>query len=204
MTGENYFLGFSPASARNRTPILEALVSLLKGDEAVLEIGSGSGQHAVHFCQALPSLRWLPSEVAQQLPLLQANLEAHGCDNIHPPVLVDLQHPHWSSVLPPVELVYSANTLHIISWTEVTSLFNGVGAVLEPAGRLILYGPFRYNNCFTSEGNAEFDCWLKERNPDSGIRDFEQIDSLARGVGLILETDISMPANNQLLVWKKT
>lgn len=178
-------------------------MTLLNGDETVLEIGSGTGQHAVHFCRSLPGLRWLPSEVTPQLPLLQANLDAHRCNNVDPPALLDLQHPHWSLGLSPVELIYSANTLHIVSWAEVISLFNGVGKVLRPAGRLIIYGPFRYNNRFTSEGNAEFDCWLKERNPGSGIRDFEQVDSLARGAGLILETDISMPANNQLLVWKK-
>ncbi|WP_428035338.1 DUF938 domain-containing protein [Amphritea sp.] len=203
MAEDDNFIGFSPASARNRVPILEALLGLLRGDEAVLEIGSGTGQHAVYFSQRLPHLRWLPSDVAQQLPLLQANLEAHQCDNIDPPLLVDLQQPQWSSGLSPVELIYTANTLHIISWAEVISLFRGLSGVLRPAGRLMLYGPFRYNQGFTSEGNAQFDRWLKDRDPNSGIRDFEQVQALAHEAGLTLEADICMPANNQLLVWQK-
>ncbi len=203
MSGENGFLCFSSAAARNRAPISEALQALLNGDESVLEIGSGSGQHAIHFCQVLPRLRWQPSEITPQLRLLQANLEAHASDNIHPPVLLDLQAPQWSTELSTVDVVYSANTLHIVSWAEVVSLFKGVRQLLNPAGRLILYGPFRYNNGYTSDGNAQFDRWLKDRSAVSGIRDFEQVNALALGAGLTLETDMSMPANNQLLVWQK-
>ncbi|MBN0988249.1 DUF938 domain-containing protein [Amphritea pacifica] len=203
MTEARDFIAFSPSAARNCQPILQQLAALLSGDESVLEIGSGNGQHAVYFTEQLTGLRWLPSEIAPQLPLLQTNLDVHGCANIDEPVVLDLRHQNWDNGLPEVDLIFSANTLHIISWTEVVSLFARAEAVLKPAGRVILYGPFRYNNAFTSESNAEFDHWLKARNPDSGIRDFEQVNSLAQAANLMLECDIGMPANNQLLVWRR-
>ncbi|MBR9865691.1 MAG: DUF938 domain-containing protein [Oceanospirillales bacterium] len=201
--GESGFIGFSLASARNCTPIFKELAVLLRGDESVLEIGSGSGQHAVYFSEQLSGLTWLPSEIALQLTVLQANLDIHGRANIKAPLLLDLRDKNWGAGLPGVDLIFSANTLHIISWAEVVSLFCCLETVLKPGGRLILYGPFRYDDNFTSDSNAEFDGWLKARDPDSGIRDFEQVSSLASEAGLMLECDISMPANNQLLVWKQ-
>lgn len=204
ITGTNSFIGFSSASARNREPIQHALATLLRGNEVVLEVGSGSGQHAVYFSAQWSALRWLPSEVAQQLSLLRANLKAHGGANIAAPLMLDLQNENWAEDIAPVDLIYSANTLHIMGWTEVVSLFHHLDKVLLPEGRVVLYGPFRYKQCFTSASNAEFDRWLKDRHPASGIRDFEAVDALARKAGLSLLCDIEMPANNQLLVWQKS
>ncbi|RTE66093.1 DUF938 domain-containing protein [Amphritea opalescens] len=200
---ENSFMGFSPASARNAAPILQRLTGLLAGDEKVLEVGSGTGQHAVHFAGNLPGVRWLPSDIEQQLPLLQANLDRHGSDNITASRVLNLQQSDWHTGLDPVDLIYSANTLHIIGWAEVVSLFRHLDQVLAPQGQVILYGPFRYGQNFTSDSNAEFDQWLKARNPMSGIRDFEAVNALAVEAGLLLKDDIVMPANNQLLVWQK-
>lgn len=197
------FIGFSLASARNCKPILKELVGLLRGDESVLEIGSGSGQHAAYFAEQLAGLAWQPSEIAPQLAVLQTNLEIHGSANISPPVLLDLRDEGWGDSLSGVDLIFSANTLHIISWAEVISLFDGLDKVLKPGGRVVLYGPFRYNNAYTSDSNADFDRWLTTRDSDSGIRDFEKVSSLALEAGLVLECDISMPANNQLLVWRR-
>nr|WP_320135611.1 DUF938 domain-containing protein [uncultured Amphritea sp.] len=200
---ENSFMGFSPASARNGEPILQRLTELLAGDETVLEVGSGTGQHAVHFAGSLSGLRWLPSDIEQQLPLLQANLDRHGGDNIASSRLLDLQQSDWHAGLDPVDLIYSANTLHIMGWAEVVTLFRHLDQMLTPQGQLIIYGPFRYSQNFTSQSNAEFDQWLKARNPVSGIRDFEAVNALAMQAGLLLQDDIKMPANNQLLVWQK-
>jgi len=197
------FIGFSLASARNCKPILKELAGLLRGDESVLEIGSGSGQHAVYFAEQLAGLVWQPSEIAPQLAVLQTNLETHGGANISPPVLLDLRDESWGDSVSGVDLIFTANTLHIISWAEVISLFDRLDRVLKPGGRLVLYGPFRYNNAYTSDSNADFDRWLTARDPDSGIRDFEKVSSLALEAGLMLECDISMPANNQLLVWRQ-
>ncbi|MDO6563797.1 DUF938 domain-containing protein [Amphritea sp. 1_MG-2023] len=203
MTDKNHFAGFSPASARNREPISQALMTLLRGNETVLEVGSGTGQHAVYFTEQWPGLQWQPSDIAQQLPLLQANLDTHERHNIDQARLLNLQHAHWADSVMPVDLIYTANTLHIIAWSEVVSLFSQLEKVLRPQGRVIVYGPFRYAQEFTSTSNAEFDAWLKVRNPLSGLRDFEAVNALALAAGLSLLHDIAMPANNQLLVWQK-
>lgn len=200
----NQFMGFSPSSARNREPISQVLMAVLRGDEVVLEVGSGSGQHAVYFTKQWPNLQWIPSEIRQQLPLLQANLDNLSHDNIASPQWLDLQNADWADSLAPADVIYSANTLHIIAWSEVVSLFSQLDNVLQPEGRVMLYGPFRYNQGFTSESNAEFDQWLKARNPASGIRDFEAVNQLAITAGLSLIHDIEMPANNQFLVWQKS
>lgn len=196
----NHWVNFAPAAKRNQAPVLKELQALLKGDESVLEVGSGSGQHAVHFCTAMKGLQWIPTDIAELLPGLEQNINA-GVAIIGSPRLLDLRDSRWHTDFASVDVIYSANTLHIVSWPEVISLFKGVARLLKPGGKLILYGPFCYNQCYTSNGNAEFDLWLKQRNSLSGIREFEKVNNLAEDAGLVLAADINMPANNQLLVW---
>ena len=198
---ENGWVNFAPAAERNQAPVLEKLQTLLKGDETVLEVGSGSGQHAVHFCAAMNGLRWMPSDIAELLPALEVNLNPYVGSSICSPKLLDLRNSGWHSEFTTVDVIYSANTLHIVSWPEVISFFDGVASLIKPESKLILYGPFRYNGGYTSNGNAEFDLWLKQRNSESGIREFEKVNELAEKAGLTLSVDIDMPANNQLLVW---
>ncbi len=192
---------YSEACARNQDPILERLAPLLAHSSRLLEIGSGTGQHAVHFAAALPALGWQPTDLAANLESLSINLARHGGDNILPPLELDVCSEPWPSG--PWDAVFSANTLHIVGWAEVEALMSGVGRVLAPDGLLCVYGPFRYGGSYTSASNAEFDRWLRLRDPLSGIRDFEAVDALAQGAGLALERDFTMPANNQLLVWRR-
>ncbi len=195
------WLNFSEACARNQAAILARLAPLLNQSQRVLEIGSGSGQHAVHFCQALSHLRWQPTDLSANLPALNANLLHFGSENIQTAAMLDVNVDDWPGT--GYDAVYTANTLHIIAWGEVMALFRGAGRVLEPGGLLCVYGPFRYAGQYTSASNAEFDRWLGLRDPHSGIRDFEALDLLATQQGLTLEHDWAMPANNQLLVWRR-
>jgi cyclopropane fatty-acyl-phospholipid synthase-like methyltransferase len=167
----------------------------------VLEIGSGTGQHAVYFAPELPHLVWQTADVAQHHAGIRVWLEEAALPNVLPPLALDVNQPDW-----PVErydAVFSANTLHIMGWPEVEKFFAGVGAVLEPGGVLAVYGPFNYNGAFTSDSNARFDAWLKSRDPASGVRDFEAVDALARAQGLVLQQDVAMPSNNRTLVWQR-
>ncbi len=192
---------FSDACERNKAPILAVLTRVLPAKGALLEIGSGSGQHALHFCPALPGLRWLPSELPDNLDALRHNLAGSSCTNLQPPVALDVQNAGCR--IPAVDAVFTANTLHIMAWPAVEACFRRVGEVLKPAGLLCVYGPFRYGGRYTSASNADFDRWLKARDPASGIRDFEALDRLAASQGLQLLEDVAMPANNQLLVWRR-
>lgn len=192
---------FNESCEKNKVPILEKLSVDLSDSTTVLEIGSGSGQHALYFGEQLPHLHWQTTEVSDLIPALSDNLLTRNLPNTPSPFFLDVsQHP-W-----PVEstsAIFSANTLHIMAWELVEHFFAGVGKTLQADGRLIIYGPFRYQNDYTSKSNAKFDQWLKERDSRSGIRDFEAIDLLARRQGLKLHVDHQMPSNNQLIVWQK-
>ena len=190
---------FSPACERNREPILEVLRKQFAGQKRVLEIGSGTGQHAVHFAAAMPWLTWQCSDVADNLPGIRAWLDEAALPNTPAPLALDVARGPW----PPgrFDAVFSANTLHIMGWPEVEAFFAGVGAVLDDDATVVVYGPFNYAGRYTSESNRAFDGWLKARDPASGIRDFEQVEALARTVGLRLAGDIPMPANNRCLAW---
>lgn len=193
-------LNYSVASERNQDAILAILRKLLRDNEQVLEIGSGSGQHSIHFCRALPHITWNPSELDNNLIALATNLQQAGVANINKPLALDVSWSHWP--VTDLSAVYTANTLHIVSWQQVEALFEGIGRCLKPQGLLIIYGPFRYTNQFTTPSNAEFDHWLRQRDSASGIRDFEAVQWLAERQGLTLLADYAMPANNQLLVWE--
>ena len=166
----------------------------------MLEVGSGTGQHAVHFAAGLPQLSWQPSEVPECLPALAERVRLEGGQNLRVPLALDVHDEPW--LVAPVDAVFSANTLHIMSWSAVCEFFRGVGGVLRKPGVLCVYGPFRFRGTHTSASNAEFDRWLKARDPVSGVRDFEALDALARGAGLEFTADHAMPANNRTLVWR--
>jgi SAM-dependent methyltransferase len=194
-------LAYSAAAERNRQPILAVLRELFAGTRRVLELGSGTGQHAVFFAAGLPQLSWQPSDLPSALSGLQARIEAEGPPNCLPPVPLDVARPPWA--VPRMDGIFSANTLHIVSWPAVRSLFEGVAERLAPGGRLVIYGPFRYAGEFTSPSNAAFDQALRSRDPASGIRDFEAVLELATAQRLRLLADYAMPANNQLLAWQR-
>ena len=194
-------LAFSEACERNKGPILEVLSSALASSRSVLEIGSGTGQHAVHFAAALPHLSWQPSELPGELAPLAERIRREGAPNLLAPIALNVREHPWA--VEAVDAVFSANTLHIIPWSAVRDFFRGVGEVLGRSGLLCVYGPFRYRGEYTSDSNAEFDRWLKARDPASGIRDFEALDELARAAALVLAADHAMPANNRTLVWQR-
>ena len=192
---------FSPSSERNREPILAVLREAFADRRRVLEIGSGTGQHAVHFAQALPHLQWQSSDVTENHPGIAACLSDAGLPNTPAPLKLDVNQPRWP--VGPFDAVFSANTLHIMGWDEVQTLFRRLPEVLAPDAVVAIYGPFNYDGRFTSDSNAAFDRRLKGDDPKRGIRDFEAVDALARAAGLVLAHDHAMPANNRCLVWRR-
>jgi cyclopropane fatty-acyl-phospholipid synthase-like methyltransferase len=191
---------YSDACERNRGPILEVLRDHFADRRHVLEIGSGTGQHAAHFAAALPQLTWQCSDLATGLAGIRLWIEEAGLPNLPPPIALDVT-GSWPETS--FDAVFTANTLHIMSWPQVRALFEALPAVLTADARLAIYGPFKYDGRFTSESNAAFDLWLKHRSPESGIRDFSAVDELARSIGFTLEEDRPMPANNRTLVWRR-
>jgi hypothetical protein len=192
---------FSEACERNKAPILEVLGEARADRTKVLEVGSGTGQHAVHLASGLPHLIWQPSDLPQHLPGMRLWLEEAGLDNLLPPLALDISQNPWPATQ--TDAVFTANTLHIVPWRLVQTFFERVGACLPSGGVLVVYGPFSYGGVHTSESNARFDLMLRERDPRSGVRDFEAINALAGGNGLTLVRDQAMPANNRTIVWLK-
>lgn len=189
----------SEACERNKGPILAILASAFANTRKVLEIGSGTGQHAVHFAAHLPHLLWQPSDTGTYLAGLRERIAGEGTPNLLPALELDVRDQPWQ--VDSVDAIFTANTLHIMGWAAVQDLFRGVGAV-APA-LLCIYGPFRYGGKYTSASNSEFDRYLRARDPESGIRDFEDVNTLSGEQGLHLLADHAMPANNQLLIWQK-
>ncbi|CAH1906393.1 conserved hypothetical protein [Candidatus Nitrotoga sp. HW29] len=192
---------YSESCEQNQAPILEVLQEIIINQKHVLEIASGTGQHAVYFGRALPHLIWQTSELAQNHAGILAWLNESRLPNVLPPVIIDVNDDQWPIEI--VDTVFNANTVHIISWTEVERMFAGIARVLNADGILCLYGPFNYEGKFTSESNARFDTWLKSRNKSSGVRDFEAINRLAEMYGFFLLRDVTMPSNNRTLVWQR-
>ena len=192
---------YSESCEQNQAPILEILRETLANQKHVFEIASGTGQHAVYFGRALPHLTWQTSELAQNHEGILAWLNEAQLSNVLPPVAIDVNDDRWPIEI--VDTVFNANTVHIISWPEVERMFAGIARVLSVGGILCLYGPFNYGGKFTSESNARFDAWLKSRNKNSGVRDFEAINRLAETYGLFLLRDVAMPSNNRTLVWQR-
>ncbi len=192
---------YSESCERNQRPILKILQETLTNQQHVLEIASGTGQHAVYFGRALPHLSWQTSELTQNHDGILAWLNEIKLPNVLPPITINVNDAKWPVEI--VDTVFNANTVHIISWPEVERLFAGIARVLNPSGILCLYGPFKYKGKFTSESNARFDVLLKSRNRNSGIRDFEAINRLAETHGLLLVKNVAMPNYNQTLVWQR-
>lgn len=196
----------SPASERNRDPILQVLRRHFADHRQVLEIGSGTGQHAVHFAAAMPWLTWQCSDVAENLPGIGLWLDEAKLANTPAAIALHVSAgwPHTLARQRPVfDAIFSANTLHIMGWTQVQAFFSLIGQWLDDDGVLVVYGPFNYGGDYTSASNRDFDGWLKARDAESGIRDFEAVDMLARDAGLRLVEDVPMPANNRCLIWRK-
>lgn len=191
---------YAPACDRNREPILAVLAVCFADRRDVLEIGSGTGQHAVHFAAALPLLSWQCSDRAENLPGIRMWLDEAALPNTPAPIELDVN-AAWPAHR--YDAVFSANTLHIMGWPEVERLFAGLPSILAPDATVVVYGPFNVGGRHTSESNAAFDASLRARAPHQGLRDVGAVDALARRAGLALVEDRAMPANNRCLVWRR-
>jgi len=190
---------FSQACINNREPILEVLQRVFARQTRVLEIGSGTGQHAVYFAEHLPLLHWQTSDLEENHEGILAWLADYQGSNLQPPLALDVTVSRW--LIEKVDAIFSANTAHIMPWGAVEKMFEHIPSVLESGGVMALYGPFNYNGSYTSESNQQFDVWLKTQEPHRAIRDFEKVNGLAERAGMSLLEDNAMPANNRLLVW---
>ncbi|OOZ40308.1 DUF938 domain-containing protein [Solemya elarraichensis gill symbiont] len=192
---------WSESCDQNREPILEVIRPLLSESGSILEIGSGTGQHAVFFAKHLPHLQWHASDQSDYHAGISMWIEEAGLPNVHGPYQLDVMQESWPRL--DLDAVFSANSAHIMDETMVEAMFVGVGAILPFGGVFALYGPFNYAGSYTSESNARFDEWLKSRDPNSGIKSFEWLNVLAGDAGMKLCDDVAMPANNRILVWVK-
>lgn len=192
----------SEACERNKNPILSAIKPYLEFSKNVLEIGSGTGQHAVYFAAALPQLIWHTSDLKANHPSIIAWLEQSELPNVRKPKELDVGKRYWD--IEPMDAVFTSNTCHIMSWDRVRDMFTGVGKLLKPGGHFLIYGPFNVGGNYTSESNQKFDQWLLGQNPESAIRDYEDILRVARHNSLSLVERHDMPANNMLLVLQKS
>ncbi len=192
---------FSESCERNKLPILSVIKPLLENKQSLLEIGSGTGQHAVFFAEQLPHILWYTSDQQENHVDIRLWIDDSPATNIKPPIQLDVIEDKWPELQ--FDAVFSANTAHIMSWQAVQALFKGVGNLLQKNGFFMLYGPFNYHGKFTSESNENFEQWLKSVDPERGIRDFEAVNLHAKNAGMKLLEDYEMPANNRILVWQK-
>lgn len=192
---------FSPACERNQDAILAVLREQFADRTHVLEIGSGTGQHAAHFALALPQLIWQTSDVAANLPGIRQWLDEASRPNTPAPLVFDI------NGAPPAgrfDAIFTANTLHIMGWGEVQRLFTLLPTLMTDDALLTVYGPFNYNGAFSSPSNAAFDASLRADQPQRGIRGFEAVDGLAQSAGLALVEDRAMPAHNRCITWRRS
>lgn len=192
---------YSSSSEENKHVILNVIQKWLVDSKTVLEIASGTGQHAIYFAKNMAYLTWQTSDLIESHLGINLWIKESALTNILPPLKIDVSENNW-----PVETydaVYSANSFHIMSKDNVVDFFRHVSSVLNSTGLVIIYGPFNYHGQYTCESNANFDIWLKQRNEKSGIKDFEFCHDLAVNSGLQLADDIEMPQNNRILIWTK-
>lgn len=192
-------LPFSQSCENNKDFILGVLQEVFADRSEVLEIASGTGQHACHFATNMPWLRWQPTELRENLPLLHPRCAAYPGANLLPERALDVRDRGWPAAIP--DALFSANSLHIMAFSAVQKLFAGLADKAGDDVVLAVYGPFNYNGDYTSPGNARFDQWLAQQHAGSAIRHFEDVDRLASRAGFALQCDHAMPANNRLLVW---
>ena len=192
---------FSQACENNKQYILDKLLPLFSAGSIVLEIGTLTAQHICFFAEAMPLVYWIPSDLDENLPTVLAGLEDCQLPNISAPLELDVAEEPWA--IGEVDGIFTANTLHIMRYDYVERFFRNAGRTLKAGGLLCVYGPFKYDGEFTTPSNASFDVWLKQRDPLSGVRDIEQVQAWAQQAGLELLADHNMPANNQMLVWRK-
>jgi cyclopropane fatty-acyl-phospholipid synthase-like methyltransferase len=192
----------APAASRNSQPILEVIRDEFRDFETILEIGSGTGQHAVYFANEMPWLTWQTSDLKESHAGINAWVEDSGLDNVRAPIELDVERP--SQVTEQFDGVFSANTAHIMSFVAVECMFKVVAEYLNDGGKFCLYGPFNLDGNFTSDSNRNFDASLKSKHPQMGIRNLEALDEFARANGLHRTNLYAMPSNNMIAVWTKT
>ena len=192
---------FAPACERNQQPIANVLKHAFRHVKQVLEIGSGTGQHAVFFAGEMPWLQWQPTDVENNIAGIQIWVDDAALPNLLSPLVLDVNNDWPGSRY---DALFTANSLHIMSWNSVKNFMQNAAQRLDLNGSLIIYGPFNYGGNYTSTSNAQFDQWLKQQSDGSAIRNFEDIQELAERHALSLSEDIEMPANNRILLWKKT
>lgn len=198
---------FSEACERNKGPLLAVLSRWLPRPARVLEVGAGTGQHAVHFTQQLPQLAWQPTELEPNLPDLQERISREGQaqpadgSELRDASVLDVSHGPWPEG--PFDAVFSANTAHIMPASSVPDLLAGAARVLRAGGLLLLYGPFSDRGEHTAPSNEDFDAYLRSINPAMGVRDADWITELAGGVQLEPVADVVMPANNRTLIFRR-
>jgi len=198
----NMIKPYSESCDQNQRPILDVIKPYLEKQNAVLEIGSGTGQHAVYFAKKLSHLMWHTSDRKEYHAGIRQWLDDAELDNTQQPITLDVTHSVWPEII--IDAVFSANTTHIMHWLDVKNLFFGIGQRLTKTGFFLLYGPFNFANEYTSASNQQFDQYLKHRDPLSGIRNFEDLNTLASSATLNFVKDHPMPHNNRLLVWQKS
>ena len=197
----NSDLPYAQACENNKAPILERLQEVFVTPGKVLEIGTYTGQHAVHFASAMPHLQWQPSDHPESAHLCRARLEQAALPNILPMIELDVGDANWP--IEEFQWAFSANTAHIMAWPEVENMFHGIGERLAQDGAFCLYGPFNEQGEYTSDSNRRFDQHLKSRAPHMGIRDLADLSTLAESAGMRLAEKHALPSNNQLLVFRK-
>ncbi len=194
---------FAPSCERNQQVILDVLKRIIKStDKNLLEIGSGTGQHAVFMVPHFPDLQWHTSDLKENHLGIDMWLEEANLNNISAPIVFESGNSDFPEM--EIDIVFTTNTLHIMSWENVVNMIDQLGKNLKKGAKIIVYGPFNYNGNFTSESNAKFDVWLKDQEPHRGIRDFETVVNLMKKEGMILLEDIEMPANNRILYFIKS
>ncbi len=192
---------YSESCDQNRDPIFHVIQPLLEKCSSLLEIGSGTGQHAVYFAEKMPHITWQTSDRSQYHTGIQQWLDDARLSNVKPPLALDVRKDQWTGES--FDAVFTANSLHIMHKEDVQALFDNIASVMAPRGLFIVYGPFNYGGQYTSESNARFDIWLKNQDAKSCIKDFDWVNTLAKQAGLQLKQDVAMPANNRILCWQK-
>lgn len=192
----------APACERNRDPILAVLTEVLPREGRLLEVASGTGQHAAYFAPSFPSLRWQPTEYdGGALASIDAWAAASGAANIEPALVLDVTAEPWP--FGTLDAVFNANMIHISPWRTCEALMAGCGRHLRSGGRLVVYGPYKIGGAHTAPSNVDFEAWLKGQDANWGVRDLEAVEDVARAAGLLLQRRVEMPANNQTLVFER-